>query len=85
MIQSVLDRGLTIEGHSDRVGRVYLFENEQAATVNTHHRKKATRYLDSDGNCGDSLINSESESPNEKQLCYSCQYSSVFGAINSIR
>ena len=56
MVQRVLDRSLTIEGHSDRVGRVYLFENEQAATVNTHHRKKATRYLDREGNHGDSLI-----------------------------
>ena len=40
----------------DRVGGVYLFENEHAATVNTHHRNKATRYLDREGNRGDSLI-----------------------------
>ena len=70
MVQSVLDRSLTMEGHSDRVGRVYLFENEQAATVNIHLRKTATRYLDSEGNCGVSLINSESESPNEKQFLF---------------
>ena len=56
MVLRVLDQSLTIEGLSERVGGVYLLENEQAATVNTHHRQKATRYLDHEGNRGDSLF-----------------------------